>query len=226
MEHLQSVTTSERFIHEALKIHAIELVLEGRALKSGRVSPYFFNSGLFNTGHTLSALAQAYTGVIHKNFYPDVLFGPAYKGIPLVAAVAVSLGSSVGYAFNRKEEKNHGEGGTIVGMSLQGKKVIVIDDVMTTGTSSGEAVEIIRANGGTPIGCVIAFDRQERGKDSDLSAVQEFQENYGVPVYAAATLSDFINYLQKCPAESSDDILGEMLDKILVYQKEYGAIYQ
>lgn len=223
MNQKQVVTPAERLIHEALKVGAIEILPDGRKLKSGRISPYFFNSGLFNTGHTLSALAHAYAGVIHRNFHPDVLLGPAYKGIPLVAAVAVTLGSSVGYAFNRKEEKTHGDGGTIVGASLTGKKVLVIDDVMTTGTSSGEAVEIIRANGGTPIGCVIAFDRQERGKESDLSAVQEFQKNYEIPVYAAATLADLISYLRELSVQYVADANGEILEKILAYQKEYGV---
>ncbi|MDO8604657.1 MAG: orotate phosphoribosyltransferase [bacterium] len=141
--------TRINFINWALRIGAIELV--PRELKSGRISPYYFNSGLFNTGHTLSTLVQEYTKVIHLNFNPDVIFGPAYKGIPLVAGVAIALGNSVGYAFNRKEEKAHGEGGILAGSPLEGKKVLIIDDVMTTGTSSGEAVEIIRANGGTPL---------------------------------------------------------------------------
>ncbi len=131
-------------------------------------------------------------------------------------------GIYVDYAFNRKEAKDHGEGGIIVGASLQGKNVLIVDDVMTTGTSSGEAVEIIRANGGTPIGCVIAFDRQERGKESNLSAVEEFQKNYGIPVGAAATLADLISVLKRTPAESSDDNVGEMLEKILEYRQQYG----
>lgn len=214
---------AEQFVRYALEIGALELVPEGRKLKSGRMSPYFFNSGLFKTGYALATLARAYAGEIYQNGQPDVIFGPAYKGIPLVAAVAVILGNSVEYAFNRKEAKDHGEGGIVVGASLRGKKVFIIDDVMTTGTSSGEAVEIIRISGGTPIGCTIAFDRQERGKESDLSAVQEFQKNYGIPVYAVATLSNLVLFLQKTPAESGDDSIGEMLEKILAYQKQYGV---
>lgn len=225
------VPSAEEFVSFALRISALELVLEGRKLKSGRISPYFFNSGLFKTGHSLSQLAKSYIEPIYRNgCCPDVIFGPAYKGIPLVAAVSVTLGNSVGYAFNRKETKDHGEGGIIVGSSLQGKRVVVIDDVMTTGTSSGEAVEIIRANGGIPIGCVIAFDRQERGKESDLSAVQEFEQNYGIPVRAAATLSDLIGVLKRyCDSYDSSDISNneeppfEALRKILAYREQYGV---
>ncbi|MDD2766679.1 MAG: orotate phosphoribosyltransferase [Candidatus Moranbacteria bacterium] len=229
------IPSAEEFVSYALRIRALELVPEGRKLKSGRSSPYFFNSGLFNTGGTLSELAKAYAVNVYKDELkygrPDVIFGPAYKGIPLVAAVAATLGNSIEYAFNRKEEKDHGEGGIVVGStSLQGKKVLVVDDVMTTGTSSGEAVEIIRVNGGTPIGCVIAFDRQERSKDGNLSAVQEFEQNYGIPVRAAATLSDLIGVLQcYCDSYDPSDINNnaeppfEALRKILAYREQYGV---
>lgn len=224
------LTPNECFIKYAIQIGAIEFVPEGRKLKSGRISPYFFNSGLFNTGATIGELGQVYVYEFLKHHLdtPDVIFGPAYKGIPLAVITAhqLSLLSNIkiGYAFNRKKEKTHGDGGTIVGASLAGKRVLIVDDVMTTGTSSGEAVEIIRANGGTPIGCVIAFDRQERGKESELSAVQEFQKNYEIPVYATATLADLISFLRKLPPESGDDNTGEILEKILTYQKEYGVV--
>jgi orotate phosphoribosyltransferase len=210
-------TPAEQFVEYALGLDALELVPEGRTLKSGRVSPYFFNSGLFNTGGSLSKLARAYVAAIDGNFRPDIVFGPAYKGIPLAVAVAQAIGGNIGYAFNRKEAKDHAEGGIIVGASPKGKKVLLVDDVMTTGTSLDEAVEIIRTNGGIIICCVIAFDRQERGKEGNLSAVQEFQQNYGIPVRAAATLADLISYMRKTRQEES------MQDKIRAYQKQYGA---
>lgn len=234
---LNELTPGEHFVRYAINIGAIEFVPDGRKLKSGRISPYFFNSGLFNTGTTIGKLGKMYAAEIYSCCFigkepiikTGVIFGPAYKAIPLSVVTAVEFarltGRNIGYAFNRKEEKTHGDGGSIVGASLAGKKVLVVDDVMTTGTSSGEAVEIIRANGGTPIGCVIAFDRQERGKESDLSAVQEFEQNFRIPVYAIATLADLIRYLQKVSAESGDDANDEMLDKILAYQKEYGVAF-
>lgn len=224
-----STTPAESFVRYALGIGAIELVPEGRVLKSGRISPYFFNSGLFNTGTSVDHLAHAYASALDAPFGVDVevIFGPAYKGIPLSVATAMKWadlsGHDVSYAFNRKEAKDHGEKGIIVGAPLAGKKVLIIDDVMTTGTSSGEAVEIIKANDGIPIGCVIAFDRQERGKESALSAVQEFQKNYEIPVHAAATFADLILVLENTPAESGDDNVGEMLDKILAYRQQYGV---
>lgn len=202
---------AHKFLRFCLDIGAIELLPQGRALKRGRVSPYFFNSGLFNTGDSISRLAEAYAAA-SQEFLPDVVFGPAYKGIPLAVAVAQALGGQVGYSFNRKEAKDHGEGGTIVGASLAKKRVLVVDDVMTTGTSSGEAVEIIRANGGIPIGAVIAFDRQEQGRNGTQSAVQEFETTYSIPVRSAAKLADLINCLS-----------GDMLEKVLAYKKQYGV---
>lgn len=217
-----SQNPAETFVAYALGIGALELLPQGRTLKSGRISPYFFNSGLFNTGDTLSSLACAYTAAASGLEF-GVVFGPAYKGIPIAAAVAQAIGGDIGYSFNRKEAKGHGEGGIIVGAPVTGKKVLIVDDVMTTGTSSGEAVEIVRANGGIPIAAVIAFDRQERGKEVVLSAVQEFEQSYGIPVRAAATLSNLIELLGRIPAESGDDEVGEMLEKILAYRKGYGV---
>jgi orotate phosphoribosyltransferase len=216
-----SRNSAETFVAYALGIGALELLPEGRKLKSGRISPYFFNSGLFNTGDTVSNLARAYAAAASE-FTPEVVFGPAYKGIPLATAVAQAIGGNVGYAFNRKEAKDHGEGGIIVGMPLEGKDVLIVDDVMTTGGSADEAAEIIMKNGGNLIGCIIAFDRQERSKEGLLSAVQEFEQNW-VPVRAAATLADLIAYLRRIPAESGDDEVGEMFEKILAYRKEYGV---
>lgn len=218
-----SLTPAQRFVGYALQIGAMELIPGGRKLKSGRMSPYFFNSGLFKTGHDLAELATAYAKLIYIGDRPKVIFGPAYKGITLAAAIAVTLGNSIEYAFNRKEIKDHGEGGIVVGASLEEKKVCIADDVMTTGTSSGEAVDIIRANGGTPIACVIAFDRQERGNEGNRSAVQEFEKNYGIPVRAVATLADLIAYLQTAVNDGGPDRIGKALDSILAYQRMYGV---
>lgn len=210
-------TPAEVFLTYALSIGALELLPEGRKLKSGRMSPYFFNSGLFCTADAITQLAKAYvaaTGCVRR---PEVVFGPAYKGIPLAVAVAEAFGGKVGYAFNRKEAKDHGEGGIIVGASISGKDVLIVDDVMTTGRSSGEAVEIIRANGGILSDCTIAFDRQERSMEGESSAIQEFEQIYGISVHAATTLSDLIGLLERTP--EADGIL----EQILAYQKQYGV---
>lgn len=231
------LTPGEHFVQYAISIGAIEFVPDGRKLKSGRISPYFFNSGLFNTGDTIGKLGKMYAAEIYSCCFigkepiikPGVIFGPAYKGIPLSVVTAVEFarltGRNIGYAFNRKEEKTHGDGGIIVGASLKNEGVVIVDDVMTTGTSSREAVQIIRAKGGYPTVCVISFDRQECGAEGQLSAVQEFEQNFRIPVYAVATLADLISFLQKVPAESGDDNTGEILEKILMYQKEYGVAY-
>jgi len=211
-------------IEYALSINALELVPEGRALKSGRISPYFFNSGLFCDGDSLETLIDAYYEVLDNSTpIPSdlVIFGPAYKGISLAVGLAMATGRE--FAFNRKEEKTHGDGGTIVGAKMKDKPVLIVDDVMTTGTSSGEAVEIVRAAGGTPIGCVIAFDRQEKMPDVFMSATEAFTEQYNIPVYSAATLEDLVRVLQynadnMDPGSSTKDIL----QKIYKYNAEYG----
>ena len=169
--------------------------------KAGRMSPYFFNAGLFNDGASLGRLAGFYAKAAQTGGVAfDMLFGPAYKGIPLVAAIAVALaaqGQNYAFAFNRKEAKDHGEGGSIIGAPLKGR-VLIIDDVISAGTSVRESVELIRAAGATPCGVVIALDRMERGS-GPLSAVQEVMRDYGIPVLAVATLDDLMAYLQERP---------------------------
>ena len=170
-------------------------------LKSGRESPYFFNAGLFSTGAAIAALGRAYgDAAVASDLTFDMLFGPAYKGIPLVTAAAVSLADRHGldapYAFNRKESKDHGEGGLIVGSPLQGR-VLIVDDVITAGTAIRESIEIIRAAGAHPAGVLLALDREERGSVSPLSAVQEVREQFGIPVLAVINLSDLMHHMRK-----------------------------
>ena len=187
--------------------------------KAGRLSPYFFNSGLFNDGESLGRLAQFYAKAIGvSGLECDVLFGPAYKGIPLVAAVAVALagqGRNLPYAFNRKEAKDHGEGGTLVGAPLQGR-VLIVDDVISAGTSVRESVELIRAAGATPCGVVIALDRMERGTGA-LSAVQEVERDYGIPVIAVASLDDLMTYL------ASRQEFANYQAAVGAYRRHYGV---
>jgi orotate phosphoribosyltransferase len=168
-------------------------------LKSGRQSPYFFNAGLFNTGARLGRLGEFYAQTLTSGgIRADVLYGPAYKGIPLVAATAIALarasGEEIPYAFNRKEAKDHGEGGTLVGAPLQGD-VLIVDDVITAGTSVRESIEIIRGAGARPCGVLIALDREELGP-SGKSAVQEVQDSLGIPVHAIVGFRHLIDYLR------------------------------
>ena len=169
--------------------------------KAGRLSPYFFNAGLFNDGQSLARLAEFYAKAAEAGgVHFDMLFGPAYKGIPLVAAISMALaqrGRNFPFAFNRKEAKDHGEGGNIVGAPLAGR-VLIVDDVISAGTSVRESVDIIRHAGATPAGVAIAIDRQERGQ-GELSAVQEVQRDYGIPVVAVAGLRDLMAYLEHHP---------------------------
>ena len=187
--------------------------------KAGRLSPYFFNTGLFNDGASLAALGQFYAkAIMAAGLEFDLLFGPAYKGIPLVAAVAIALaehGRNLPFAFNRKEAKDHGEGGLIVGAPLQGR-VLIVDDVISAGTSVRESVALIQAGGGTPCGVLIALDRQERGS-GELSAVQEVAQDYGLPVTGIATLADIIGYLQNRPE------MAENLHAVSRYKQQYGV---
>lgn len=171
-------------------------------LKSGRQSPYFFNAGLFNTGSALASLGGFYAAALQASGLAcDLLYGPAYKGIPLAAATAIALAAQYGrdlpYAFNRKESKDHGEGGFIVGHPLRGG-VLIIDDVITAGTSVRESIDIIQAQGAKPAGVLIALDRQERGQN-ERSAVQEVREQYGIPVVSIASLTDLVAFLEESP---------------------------
>ena len=186
-------------------------------LKSGRISPYFFNTGLFSTGLALGRLGQFYAKALaESDLQIDVLYGPAYKGIPLVSATAIAYaqtnGKNLPFAFNRKEAKDHGEGGLLVGAPLQGN-VLIVDDVITAGTSVRESVAIIKQAGATPAGVLIALDRQERGQGT-LSAVQEVQAQFGIPVVSVITLAQIIQYL----TEQKD----QRIDAALAYQNQYG----
>lgn len=188
-------------------------------LKSGRVSPYFFNAGLFNTGSALARLGQYYAeAIVESNLEFDVLFGPAYKGIPLAAACSVALADhhqrDVPYSFNRKEAKAHGEGGNIVGSPLQGR-ILIIDDVITAGTAIRESMQIIDAAGAKPAGVLIALDRQEKGS-GELSAIQEVEQQYGIPVLSIIKLENLISYLEQQPDMQTN------LAAVKAYREQYG----
>jgi orotate phosphoribosyltransferase len=189
-------------------------------LKSGRVSPYFFNAGLFNTGSQLARLGRFYAqAIVDSGIRFDVLFGPAYKGIPLAAAAGIALADhhdrNVPWCFNRKEAKDHGEGGNLVGAGLTGD-VLIIDDVITAGTAIRESVDIIQAAGAAPAGVVIALDRQERGRDA-RSAIQEVEETLGIRVISIVKLEHLVQYLLD-RANRAEDV-----EKILAYRARYGV---
>mgnify|MGYP001295943318 FL=1 len=187
--------------------------------KAGRMSPYFFDAGLFYDGLSLQRLARFYAkAILAAGVEFDMLFGPAYKGIPLVTAVAIALadeGRNVRYSFNRKEEKDHGEGGSVVGAPLAGR-VLIVDDVISAGTSVRQSVDIIRSAGATPCGVVIALDRMERGT-GELSAVQEVERYYEMPVISIATLDDLVAYLQ------TDNNMVSNLTAVNKYRDQYGV---
>ena len=196
--------------------------------KAGRLSPYFFNAGLFNDGNSLGQLCAFYARAIQASGIAfDTLFGPAYKGIPLAAGTAMALsamGRNTPFAYNRKEAKDHGEGGSLVGAPLAGDgttggRVLIIDDVISAGTSVRESVELICAAGATPVGVVIALDRMERGS-GELSAVQEVENSYGIPVISVAKLTDVIRYL------SGQSELECYLNAIRAYREQYGVRYE
>ena len=202
-----------------LALHYDVLKFGDFKLKSGRQSPYFFNAGLFNTGKALAEMGRCYAqAIVDKGIEYDILFGPAYKGIPLVAVTAMALqidhGLDVPYAFNRKEAKDHGEGGSIVGSKIEGR-VLVLDDVITAGTAIREAIDIIDHNNGTAIGVLIALDRQEKGT-GDRSAVQELHDDYGLDVFSIVGMEHLIQYLE---GEGNE----EMLDAMRFYRTEFGV---
>jgi len=189
-------------------------------LKSGRCSPYFFNAGLFNTGRALAELGRFYAqAIVHSGIAFDTLFGPAYKGIPLASAAAIGLYDQherdLPWCFNRKESKDHGEGGALVGAALQGR-VLIIDDVITAGTAIREAMDLIEAQGAQAAGVVIALDRQERGQ-GEWSAIQEVEQRYGIPVIAIVRLDDVMTYLGQTAA------LQQHLPAIEAYRARYGS---
>tara|TARA_R110002111_G_scaffold92907_6_gene144368 strand:- start:122 stop:766 length:645 start_codon:yes stop_codon:yes gene_type:complete len=189
-------------------------------LKSGRVSPYFFNSGLFNTGASLARLGQFYAQAIAESALDfDVLFGPAYKGIPLASTTVVALAEhhqrDIPYVFNRKEVKDHGEGGQLVGAALSGK-VLIIDDVISAGTSVRESVDIINAENATPAGVIIALDRQEKGQTA-LSAIQQVEMDHQIPVISIICLEDLLAYLE------GNSALATYLPAVKAYRDQYGV---
>jgi orotate phosphoribosyltransferase len=183
------------------------------------MSPYFFNAGLFNDGDKLRRLGEFYAkAIVDSGIAFDVLFGPAYKGIPLAASIAIALagmGRNVPYAYNRKEAKDHGEGGTVVGARLRGR-VLIVDDVISAGTSVRESVDLIRHAGAEPAGVVIALDRMERGS-GEKSAVQEVREQYGIPVVAVVTLDNLVEFLER------DADRQQELQAVAGYRSTYGV---
>lgn len=211
---------------KAYQRHFIELALAKNVLKfgeftlkSGRVSPYFFNAGLFNTGRDLALLGQFYAQtLIDNHVLCDVLFGPAYKGIPIATTTAVALvehhDMDVPYCFNRKEAKDHGEGGTLVGSPLTGN-VVIVDDVITAGTAIRESMEIIKQHDATLSGVLLSLDRQEKGRGS-LSAIQELERDYQCQVYSIITLDDLISYL------TESETLSAHLPAVKAYRERYG----
>jgi orotate phosphoribosyltransferase len=194
--------------------------------KAGRLSPYFFNSALFDDGAKLARLAEFYARrLLASGCEFDMLFGPAYKGITLAAASAMALaqlGRNVPFAFNRKEAKAHGEGGTLVGAPVQGR-VVIIDDVITDGASKRESVDMLRAAGGAPAAVLIALDRMERGGTDDnlsaRSAVEDFEHDYGLPVISIASLDDLLQYLHS----NADTALGAHFERVSAYRERYGV---
>lgn len=195
-------------------------------LKSGRVSPYFFNAGLFRSGASLARLGRFYAqAIIDSDLEADVLFGPAYKGISLASTTAIALADQhdrdLPFAFNRKEAKNHGEGGNIVGAELKGR-ILIIDDVITAGTAIGEVMRLIDAANAWAVGAVVALDRQERGQDEDaLSAIQRVEARYAMVVISIVNLDQVLEYLE----EHAGDELAVHADAIRAYRREYGVTH-
>lgn len=228
-----SNATGNRATHDALAQDFVKFAVEAGVLrfgefrtKAGRLSPYFFNSALFDDGAKLARLAEFYARrLLASGCEFDMLFGPAYKGITLAAACAMALaglGRNVPFAFNRKEAKAHGEGGTLVGAPIAGR-VVIVDDVITDGASKRESVDTLRAAGGEPAAVLIALDRMERGGSDDnlsaRSAVEDFEQDYGLPVISVATLDDLLKYLRS----NADAALGTHLTRVAAYRERYGV---
>lgn len=211
----------------------IQLAIEHQALgfgeftlKSGRISPYFFNAGRFQTGRALAQLGRCYAAALEASGVSvDLLFGPAYKGIPLATTTAIALSDhwdrNLPYAFNRKEAKDHGEGGSIVGAPLAGR-VLIVDDVITAGTAVGESMELIRAAGARPAAVLIGLNRQERGR-GELSAIQEVERLYDVPVISIINVDDIIEFLQSEGNQLGEGDVEETIRKIRDYRATYGV---
>ena len=234
MLHKMVTTPAKKFIKYALVIGALEFVPKGRQLENGRISPYFFNAGKFNSGKKIAELAAAYARVIAENlrggFAFDLLYGPPYKGTILVPTIAMMLDTlgcaDIPFCTSRKEFKGHGERGLLIGAPIAPRNgVLIIDDVITDGGTKREAVDFIHHYKGKPTGLVIAFDRQELGEKSDLSATQEFERDYGIPVRAIATLADLISVLEDRLGEGQHDRFGDtmMLKELSAYREKYGV---
>lgn len=213
------MTNSQEFIRFAIEK---KVILFGEfTLKSGRVAPYFFNTGLFNDGQSLDRLSRFYAQAINQSgIQADMLYGPAYKGIPLVATVATALSSrhcvNLPYAFNRKEHKDYGDTGSLIGAPLQGR-VLIVDDVITAGTAVRESIAVIREHGAEPLGLVIAFDRMEWGTSQELSAVEEVKQQHGIEVIAVADVQDLVQYA------ASDSRYRKPVEQIREYTKRFGG---
>ncbi len=212
MEHYQRSFIELALAHQALRFGEF-------TLKSGRISPYFFNVGQLNTGSILKAIGECYASAIHdSNLKYDVIYGPAYKGIPLASSTAIGLSAKfnhdVPYSFNRKEAKDHGEGGMIVGAPLKGR-ILIIDDVITAGTAIRESFDIIKQHQATVAGIVVALDRQERGT-GELSAIGEIQKAYDIPVKAIITFSDIMEYVEK------EAQFSAFAPSMAAYREQYG----
>lgn len=204
----------------------IEFILEEKILcfgefklKSGRLSPYFFNAGLFNTGYTLMQLGKFYAAAIEQHdLHFDVLFGPAYKGIPIVCTTAIALAAdykkNVAYAFNRKEVKDHGEGGAIVGADIKNKKILLLDDVITDGSAKRDTIALLQKYNATVIGILITLNREERG-DRGSSAIQTLSHDYGIPTLSLISFSEILAYLERVPFDR------ELIKKLKHYQSSY-----
>jgi len=206
----------QKFIEFAIRRDA--LCFGEFTLKSGRISPYFFNAGLFNTGNDLLELSKAYAAALSRSaLCYDVIFGPAYKGIPLAAATAMALaagGTNKPFAFNRKEKKDHGEGGNIVGAPLEGD-ILIVDDVITAGTAIRESMDLIKTAGARPAGVLIALDRQERGTGAS-SAIEEVQATFGIPVISIIKLDEILDYLNTRPG------FEHHAARVATYRHSYG----